>query len=65
MIGLLVRCLLLAGAAVASWLIARIEPKFSVVQMVAAVLLFVVAVAVLAFWPARGPIRPGGGRKAG
>ena len=62
MISLIVRILLLVGAGIASLLVAEVEPRFGVVQMVAAVLLFVLAVAVLAFWPARWSIRLGGRR---
>ena len=53
MINLLVRILLLAGAAVAGWLVTEIDPKFQVIQMVVAVLLFALVVFVLAFWPGR------------
>lgn len=51
MLNLLVRLLLLAAAGIASWLVARDQPNFSVVQMVIALLLFVLAVFILAFWP--------------
>jgi fucose permease len=53
MIGWFVRVLLIVGGFVASWLVAKDSPQFGVMQMAAATLIFVVIVAVLAFWPER------------
>lgn len=53
MLGFLVRFLLLVAGSIASWLVARDATNFSAVQMTVAVLLFVLFVFVLAFWPAR------------
>ncbi len=52
MISLIARLLLLAGGAVASWLVARSDPSFSSVQMTAALVLFGLAVVAVAIWPA-------------
>ena len=53
MIGWFVRVLLIVGGFVASWLVAKDSPQFGVMQMAVAILLVVVVVAVLAFWPER------------
>ncbi len=49
--GWIVRALLIAGAVVASWFVARDALNFHVTSFVAALSLFVCLVALLAFWP--------------
>lgn len=51
MLGWLVRVLLVAGGVIAGWLVGRDAPNFTFVQTVATLLLIVIVVAVLAFWP--------------
>ena len=51
MIALIVRGLLLAGAAIASWLAAEDAPNFSTIQTVIAVLIAAAFVFAVAFWP--------------
>lgn len=51
MVGWTVRFLLLVAGTVTGWFVARDEPNFGVVQMVVALLLLTLAVAVVAFWP--------------
>lgn len=51
MLSWFVRGLLIVAGLVTSWFVAADEPKFSVVQMTIAVLLCVLVVFVLAFWP--------------
>lgn len=53
MVGWTVRFLLLVAGTVTGWFVARDEPTFGVVQMVVALLLLTLAVAVIAFWPTR------------
>ncbi len=67
MLGLIVRGLLIIAASIAGWLVAADATNFGVVQMVIAVLLFVLFVFVLAFWPLDWFARLGGWfrRKAG
>lgn len=60
MLSLVVRGLLILAASIAGWLVAAGEPKFGAVQMVIAVLLFVLFVFVLAFWPLDRLARLGG-----
>ena len=47
------RGLLIAVGFVASWFVAKDAPQFGVMQMAVALILVVVIVAVLAFWPER------------
>ena len=49
-------CLLMIGA-VTSWAVAKDAPNFGLVQMMVALLLLTLIVAVLAFWPSRWTIR--------
>jgi hypothetical protein len=42
---------MIVAGVVASWLIARDAPQFGVIQMMVALLLIVLIVAVIAFWP--------------
>jgi membrane protein YdbS with pleckstrin-like domain len=51
MIALVVRVLLLAGSAIAGWFFEKDQPNFSVIQMAVAVLLLVLFVFVIGFWP--------------
>ncbi len=60
MLNLLVRLLFMAAGVITSWLVARNEPNFSVIQMTVAVLLFVLFVFVLAFWPKQWAAKLGG-----
>ncbi len=49
--GWIVRAVLIAGDLIAGWFVARDALNFPVVSFVAALFLFVVLVALLAFWP--------------
>ena len=49
--GWIIRGLLVISGSIASWFVARDELKFAVVQMVIAVLLFTLVIAIAAFWP--------------
>ena len=51
------RAFLIVAGFVASWLVAKDAPIFSVIQMTIAVLMFVLVVFVLAFWPASWTMR--------
>lgn len=51
MLGLIVRIFFVLAGSIASWFIARDALKFEIVQMIIAVFLFTLAVAVVAFWP--------------
>ena len=51
--GWFARELLLAAGFVASWFIASDAPQFGLMQMAVALVLVVLIVAVLAFWPAQ------------
>ena len=53
MLGWIVRVLLIAAGVVASWLVAKDSPQFGVMQMAVALILVVLVIAVLAFWPER------------
>jgi len=53
MLGWLVRVLSIAGGVIAGWFVGRDAPNYGLLQMVATLLLIVVAVALLAFWPER------------
>jgi exosortase/archaeosortase len=47
------RVVLIAVGFVASWFVAKDSPQFGIMQMAVALILVVVIVAVLAFWPER------------
>lgn len=53
MLGWLVRLFSIAGGVIAGWFVGRDAPNYGFLQMVATLLLIVVAVAALAFWPER------------
>ena len=53
MLGWFVRGLLIVAGFVASWFVAIDAPQFGLVQMAAAMILFVLVLWVLAFWPER------------
>ncbi|EHL30061.1 hypothetical protein [Legionella drancourtii] len=50
MLGWIVRLLLVMSGSIASWFVARDALNFAVVQMVIAVLLFTLVIAIAAFW---------------
>jgi uncharacterized membrane protein YoaK (UPF0700 family) len=49
----IIRVLLIVAGCVASWLVAKDAPQFETVQMAVGLLLIVLVVALLAFWPER------------
>src|SRR5687767_6189674 len=51
MISWIVRLLMIAAGAVTGWLVAEDAPNFGVIQMMVALVLLTLIVAVLAFWP--------------
>jgi hypothetical protein len=53
MLGWIVRGLLIAAGVVAGWLVAKDSPQFGIMQMGVALILVVLIVWVLAFWPER------------
>jgi type II secretory pathway component PulJ len=53
MIGWAVRVLLIAAGTVTGWFVAKDAPGFGVIQMMVAILLLALVIAVIAFWPAR------------
>ena len=53
MLSLIFRGFLIAVGFVASWFVAKDAPQFGVMQMAVALILVIVIVAVLAFWPER------------
>ena len=53
MLGWIVRGLLIVAGFVASWFMAKDAPQFGVMQMAVAIMLFVLVVFVVAFWPDR------------
>lgn len=53
MISWIARLLMIAAGAVTGWVVAEDAPNFGVVQMMVALLLLTLVVAVLAFWPSR------------
>lgn len=57
MLSWIVRAVLIVAGLVTSWLVARDEPNFGVIQMTIAVLLYALVVFVLAFWPASWTVR--------
>jgi len=53
MLSWIVRGFLIVVGFVASWFVAKDAPQFGVMQMAVALILLVLVVAVLAFWPER------------
>jgi hypothetical protein len=53
MLGWIARVLLIAAGVVASWFVAKDSPQFGIMQMGVALVLVVLIVWVLAFWPER------------
>jgi hypothetical protein len=53
MLGWVARGLLIVAGFVASWLVAKDAPQFGLMQMAVAIILVVLVVGVLAFWPER------------
>jgi hypothetical protein len=53
MIAWLIRGLLIVAGSMASWVVTKDSPQFGVMQTAMMLLLFVLIVAVLAFWPER------------
>jgi hypothetical protein len=53
MIGWVARGLLIVAGFVVSWFVAKDAPQFGIMQMAAALMLVVLVIAVLAFWPER------------
>lgn len=63
MINWLVRGLLIVAGVVTGWFLAKDAPNFGVIQMVVALLLLTLIVAVIAFWPDRWTMKFGQPRK--
>jgi hypothetical protein len=57
MINWIVRGLLIVAGVITGWFIAKDAPNFGVIQMMVALLLLTLTVAIIAFWPARWTIR--------
>jgi hypothetical protein len=53
MFGWFVRGLLIVAGFVAGWFVTRDSPQFDVMEMAVTILLLILIVAVLAFWPER------------
>ena len=53
MVGWIARGLLIVAGFVASWFVAKDAPQFGLVQMAIGLLLLILVVCVLAFWPQR------------
>jgi uncharacterized membrane protein YphA (DoxX/SURF4 family) len=53
MLSWVVRLLLIVASFIASWFVAKDAPQFGVMQMAVALILMVLVVAVVAFWPER------------
>ena len=51
MISWIVRLLMIAAGAVTGWVVAEDAPNFGIIQVMVALLLLTLIVAVLAFWP--------------
>jgi len=51
--GWIVRGLLIVAGFVASWLVAKDSPQFGIMQMAVTLVLVILVVWVLAFWPER------------
>lgn len=65
MLNWVVRGLLIVAGVITGWFTAKDAPNFGVVQMVVALLLLVLIVAVVAFWPDRWTIRLRGSKDRG
>jgi formate hydrogenlyase subunit 3/multisubunit Na+/H+ antiporter MnhD subunit len=52
-LGWIARGLLIVAGFVASWFVAKDAPQFGLVQMAVGLLLLILVVSVLAFWPER------------
>jgi hypothetical protein len=52
-IGWIARGLLIVAGFVVSWFVAKDAPQFGLIQMAVAIILFVLVVWVVAFWPER------------
>jgi hypothetical protein len=57
MISWIVRFLMIAAGVVTSWFVAKDAVNFGVIQMMVALMLLTLIVAVLAFWPSRWTIK--------
>ena len=53
MFGWIIRGFVIVAGFVASWFVAKDGPQFGIMQMAVALILVVLVVAVLAFWPER------------
>jgi hypothetical protein len=53
MAGWIVRGLVVVAGFITSWFVAKDAPQFGILQMAVVLLLVVLVVAVLAFWPER------------
>jgi hypothetical protein len=53
MYGWIIRGLVIVAGFVASWFVAKDAPQFGIMQMAVVLILVVLVVAVLAFWPER------------
>jgi len=53
MVSWIVRLLMIAAGIVTGWVVADDAPNFGVIQMMVALLLLTLIVAVLAFWPSK------------
>ena len=53
MLGWVARVLLIVAGFVTSWFVTKDTPQFGLMQMAVALILFVLVVFVLAFWPER------------
>jgi hypothetical protein len=51
--GLIVRGFVIAAGSVAGWFAAKDSPRFGIIQMAVVLILVVLVIAVLAFWPER------------
>lgn len=50
MLGWILRILLVVAGSISSWFVARDALNFTIIQMVVAVILFTLAVMIIAFW---------------
>ncbi|SCX92717.1 hypothetical protein [Microvirga guangxiensis] len=57
MISWVVRLLLIAASVVTSWFVAKDAVNFGIIQMMVALLLLTLVVAIFAFWPSRWTIK--------
>ncbi|MBA1159082.1 hypothetical protein [Microvirga mediterraneensis] len=58
MLSWVVRGLLIVAGVVTGWFVAKDAPNFGVIQMMVALLLLTLIVAVIAFWPDRWKFKP-------